>query len=124
MDVNMISLDPIEFQFEEELYKDRIDFYQRKIGLIEAIQTGTGQLNGILIATVAMDFQFMGEYGILSRRKITRLVKYATNKFLPLILVCAFGGARMQDSREGKNSQRKSLRHCNKAEATLKRRRK
>ncbi|MFQ6641542.1 hypothetical protein Gotur_014776 [Gossypium turneri] len=41
MDEDMISLDPIEFQSEEELYKDRIDFYQRKTGLTEAIQTGT-----------------------------------------------------------------------------------
>ncbi|MBA0746407.1 hypothetical protein Gogos_008929, partial [Gossypium gossypioides] len=53
----------------EEVYKDRIDFYQRKIGLIEAIQIGTGQLNGIPIAIGGMDFQFMGEYGILSRRE-------------------------------------------------------
>ncbi|MBA0867079.1 hypothetical protein Goshw_027015, partial [Gossypium schwendimanii] len=60
MDENMISLDPIEFQFQEELYKDRIYFYQRKIGLIEAIQTGTSQLNGIPIAIGATNFQFMG----------------------------------------------------------------
>ncbi|MFQ6647975.1 hypothetical protein Gotur_021474 [Gossypium turneri] len=73
MDEDMISLDPIEFQSEEELYKDRIDFYQRKTGLTEAIQTGT-----------------VGE-------KITRLIEYATNNFLPLILVCASGGARMQE---------------------------
>ncbi|KAK9029131.1 hypothetical protein V6N11_026254 [Hibiscus sabdariffa] len=46
MDEDMISVDPIEFQSEEDLYKDRIDSYQRKTGLTEAIQTGTGQLNG------------------------------------------------------------------------------
>ncbi|KAA3457730.1 acetyl-CoA carboxylase carboxyltransferase beta subunit [Gossypium australe] len=56
MDEDMISLDPIEFQSEEELYKDRIDFYQRKTGLTEAIQTGTGQLNGIPISIGVMDF--------------------------------------------------------------------
>ncbi|MBA0858569.1 hypothetical protein Goshw_028142 [Gossypium schwendimanii] len=50
MDEDLISLDPSEFQSEEELYKDRIDFYQRKTGLTEAIQTSTGQLNGIPIA--------------------------------------------------------------------------
>ncbi|MFQ6641541.1 hypothetical protein Gotur_014776, partial [Gossypium turneri] len=71
MDEDMISLDPIEFQSEEELYKDRIDFYQRKTGLTEAIQTGT------------ID------------EKITRLIEYATNIFSPLILVCASRGARI-----------------------------
>ncbi|TYG76236.1 hypothetical protein ES288_D03G098500v1 [Gossypium darwinii] len=98
MDEDMISLDPIEFQSKEELYKDRIDFYQRKTGLTEAIQTDTGQLNGIPIAIGVMDFQFMGgSMGSVVGEKITRLIEYATNNFLPLILVCASGGARMQE---------------------------
>lgn len=98
MDEDMISLDPIEFQSEEEPYKDRIDSYQRKTGLTEAIQTGTGQLNGIPIAIGVMDFQFMGgSMGSVVGEKITRLIEYATNNFLPLVLVCASGGARMQE---------------------------
>ncbi|KAB2081688.1 hypothetical protein ES319_A05G148100v1 [Gossypium barbadense] len=76
MDEDMISLDPIEFQSEEELYKDRIDFYQRKTGLTEAIQTGTGQLNGIPIAIGVMDFQFMGgSMGSVVGEKITLLIE-------------------------------------------------
>nr|YP_010545888.1 acetyl-CoA carboxylase beta subunit [Dendrobium trigonopus]UYG49419.1 acetyl-CoA carboxylase beta subunit [Dendrobium trigonopus] len=98
MDEDMISLDPIEFHSEEEPYKDRIDSYQRKTGLTEAVQTGTGQLNGIPVAIGIMDFQFMGgSMGSVVGEKITRLVEYATNKLLPLILVCASGGARMQE---------------------------
>ena len=36
--------------------------------ITEAIQTGIGQLNGILISIKVMDFQFIGEegWGILS----------------------------------------------------------
>nr|YP_010467159.1 acetyl-CoA carboxylase carboxyltransferase beta subunit [Saxifraga saginoides]UVF29067.1 acetyl-CoA carboxylase carboxyltransferase beta subunit [Saxifraga saginoides] len=98
LDEDMVSLDPIEFHSEEEPYKERIDSYQRKTGLTEAVQTGTGQLNGIPIAIGVMDFQFMGgSMGSVVGEKITRLVEYATNKFLPLILVCASGGARMQE---------------------------
>ena len=98
MDEDMVSLDPIEFHSEEELYKDRIGSYQRKTGLTEAVQTGTGQLNGIPVAIGVMDFQFMGgSMGSVVGEKITRLVEYATNKLLPLILVCASGGARMQE---------------------------
>nr|YP_010185467.1 acetyl-CoA carboxylase beta subunit [Cladrastis yungchunii]QVL22886.1 acetyl-CoA carboxylase beta subunit [Cladrastis yungchunii] len=98
MDEDMVSLDPIEFHSEEEPYKDRIDSYQRKTGLTEAVQTGTGQLNGIPVAIGIMDFQFMGgSMGSVVGEKITRLVEYATNQLLPLILVCASGGARMQE---------------------------
>nr|YP_009751662.1 acetyl-CoA carboxylase subunit beta [Hodgsonia heteroclita]QIT04395.1 acetyl-CoA carboxylase subunit beta [Hodgsonia heteroclita] len=98
MDEDMVSLDPIEFHSEEEPYKDRINSYQSKTGLTEAIQTGTGKLNGIPVAMGVMDFQFMGgSMGSVVGEKITRLIESATNQFLPLILVCASGGARMQE---------------------------
>nr|YP_010210496.1 acetyl-CoA carboxylase beta subunit [Paraboea swinhoei]UBD08380.1 acetyl-CoA carboxylase beta subunit [Paraboea swinhoei] len=98
MDQDMVSLDPIGFHSEEEPYKDRIDSYQRKTGLTEAVQTGVGQLNGILVAIGVMDFQFMGgSMGSVVGEKITRLIEYATNRLIPLIIVCASGGARMQE---------------------------
>nr|QHN53169.1 acetyl-CoA carboxylase carboxyltransferase beta subunit [Elatostema laevissimum var. laevissimum] len=128
MDEDMVSLDPIEFDLEEEdepskdpiecdseedpskdpiecdseeedkPYKDRIDSYQNETGLTEAIQTGTGKLNGIPVAIGVMDFKFMGgSMGSVVGEKITRLIEYATNQLLPLILVCASGGARMQE---------------------------
>nr|YP_010012054.1 acetyl-CoA carboxylase carboxyltransferase beta subunit [Jeffersonia diphylla]QOI12468.1 acetyl-CoA carboxylase carboxyltransferase beta subunit [Jeffersonia diphylla] len=98
MDEDMVSVDPIEFHSEEEPYKDRIDSYQKKTGLTEAVQTGIGQLNGIPIAIGVMDFQFMGgSMGSVVGEKITRLIEYATNRFLPVIIVCASGGARMQE---------------------------
>nr|YP_010828746.1 acetyl-CoA carboxylase carboxyltransferase beta subunit [Zygophyllum obliquum]WFF46573.1 acetyl-CoA carboxylase carboxyltransferase beta subunit [Zygophyllum obliquum] len=99
------SLDPIEFdseeeeeEEEEEPYKDYLDSYQRKTGLTEAVQTGTGKLKGIPVAIGVMDFQFIGgSMGSVVGEKITRLIEYATNKLLPLIIVCASGGARMQE---------------------------
>jgi acetyl-CoA carboxylase carboxyl transferase subunit beta len=70
----------------------------KKTGLTETIQTGIGQLNGIPVAIGVMDFQFMGgSMGLVVGEKITRLIEYATNQFLPLILMCASGGARMQE---------------------------
>nr|QBZ77231.1 acetyl-CoA carboxylase beta subunit [Achlys triphylla] len=98
MDDDMVSVDPIEFHSEEEPYKDRIDSYQKKTGLTEAVQTGIGQLNGIPIAIGVMDFQFMGgSMGSVVGEKITRLIEYATDRSLPVIIVCASGGARMQE---------------------------
>nr|YP_009993782.1 acetyl-CoA carboxylase beta subunit [Pinellia peltata]QNO35531.1 acetyl-CoA carboxylase beta subunit [Pinellia peltata] len=98
LDESMVSTDPIDFHSEEEPYRDRIDFYQRKTGLTEAVQTGIGQLNGIPVAIGVMDFQFMGgSMGSVVGEKITRLIEYATNQSLPVIIVCASGGARMQE---------------------------
>nr|YP_010856900.1 acetyl-CoA carboxylase carboxyltransferase beta subunit [Rhopaloblaste augusta]WGM69107.1 acetyl-CoA carboxylase carboxyltransferase beta subunit [Rhopaloblaste augusta] len=98
MDEDMVSMDPIEFHSEGKPYRDHIDSYQRKTGLTEAVQTGIGQLNGIPIAIGVMDFKFMGgSMGSVVGEKITRLIEYATNRSLPVIIVCASGGARMQE---------------------------
>ncbi|KAI3973221.1 hypothetical protein MKW92_038674 [Papaver armeniacum] len=62
------------------------------------IKEKQGQLNGIPIAIGVMDFQFMGgSMGSVVGEKITRLIEHATRKALPLIIVCASGGARMQE---------------------------
>nr|UER91445.1 acetyl-CoA carboxylase beta subunit [Lonicera acuminata] len=98
MNEKMASLDPIEFHSEEDPYIDRVNSYQKKTGLTEAIQTGLCQLNGIPTAMGVMEFGFMGgSMGSVVGEKITRLVEYATNQALPLIIVCASGGARMQE---------------------------
>ena len=83
---------------ENDDYQNRLDSYQDRTGLLEAVQTGTGQVNGIPVAIGIMDFQFMGgSMGSVVGEKITRLIEYATNQRLPLIIVCASGGARMQE---------------------------
>ncbi|KAH8479554.1 hypothetical protein H0E87_031560 [Populus deltoides] len=98
MDEDMVSVDPIKFHSKEEPYKNRIDSAQKTTGLPEAIQTGTGKLNGIPVAIGVMEFEFMGgSMGSVVGEKITRLIEYATNQCLPLILVCSSGGARMQE---------------------------
>ncbi|CAF2381027.1 unnamed protein product [Brassica napus] len=91
MDEDMVSADPIKFHSREEPYKKAYCLKKKKTGLTDAIQTGTGQLNGIPVALGVMDFQFMGgSMGSVVGEKITRLIEYATNQCLPLILVCCF----------------------------------
>nr|YP_010625780.1 acetyl-CoA carboxylase subunit beta [Leptadenia pyrotechnica]WBG94540.1 acetyl-CoA carboxylase subunit beta [Leptadenia pyrotechnica] len=83
---------------DDEPYKDRLLSYQTQTGLSEAIQTGIGELNGIPVAVGVMDFEFIGgSMASVVGEKITRLIEYATNHALPLIIVCASGGARMQE---------------------------
>lgn len=97
MDEDMTARDVLKFS-DEDSYKNRIAFYQKRTGLTDAVQTGTGELNGNLIALGVMDFQFMGgSMGSVVGEKITRLIEYATNRSIPLIIVCSSGGARMQE---------------------------
>nr|QWL15872.1 acetyl-CoA carboxylase carboxyltransferase beta subunit [Plantago coronopus] len=92
------SKEELEEELEEEPYEDYLENYQTKTGLTEAVQTGLGRINDIPVAIAIMDFQFMGgSMGSLVGDKITRLIEYATNQSLPLIIVCASGGARMQE---------------------------
>lgn len=87
-----------EEAYEDKPYQDRISSSQIETGITEAIQTGIGQLNGITVAIGVMDFEFIGgSMGSVVGEKITRLIEYAANQSLPLILVCASGGARMQE---------------------------
>nr|QCP70940.1 acetyl-CoA carboxylase carboxyltransferase beta subunit [Plantago ovata]QWL17389.1 acetyl-CoA carboxylase carboxyltransferase beta subunit [Plantago ovata] len=99
LDSDGLDSEAVELDSDElEPYGDYIDSYQTKTGLTEAVQTGVGQLNGIPVAIGVMDCQFIaGSMGSVVGEKITRLIEYATNQCLPLIIVCASGGARMQE---------------------------
>lgn len=81
-----------------EGYEDKLELNQAKSGLKEAVLTGTGEINSLKIATAIMDSNFMmGSMGCAVGEKITRIVEYATENKLPLIIFTASGGARMQE---------------------------
>ena len=89
--------DPLDFE-DEKLYLNRLDESQERTGLMDAIQTGTAIIEEIPVALGVMDFQFMGgSMGSVVGEKITRLIEYALDEGLFLILACASGGARMQE---------------------------
>nr|YP_010383620.1 acetyl-CoA carboxylase carboxyltransferase subunit beta [Crepidomanes minutum]UEQ13197.1 acetyl-CoA carboxylase carboxyltransferase subunit beta [Crepidomanes minutum] len=97
MDEDMTAQDVSSFS-DEDSYQNRIITSQKRTGLTDAIQTGIGYLNGTPIALGVMDFQFMGgSMGSVVGEKITRLIEHATDNSLPIIIVCASGGARMQE---------------------------
>lgn len=97
MDEDMTAKDVLGFS-DEDSYQNRITTSQEKTGLTDAVQTGIGYLNGKPIALGVMDFHFMGgSMGSVVGEKITRLIEYATHESLPLIIICASGGARMQE---------------------------
>lgn len=89
--------DPLKFR-DQKFYTERLREAQNRTGLQDAVLTGTGLVDGIPVAMGVMDFNFMGgSMGSVVGEKITRCIEYATQKGLVLILVCASGGARMQE---------------------------
>ena len=81
-----------------EGYDDRIAAAVRKAGTHDAILTGYGTLTGIPINLGVMDFAFMGgSMGSVVGEKIVRLAQRSVDKEIPLIIVSASGGARMQE---------------------------
>lgn len=94
---NIQPVDPLNFR-DRKPYKDRLREYQGKTKLKDAVQTGTGLLDGLPVALGVMDFQFMGgSMGSVVGEKLCRLIEYGTNECLTVIIICASGGARMQE---------------------------
>ncbi len=97
MDEGLHATDPLKFR-DRKSYSDRLRDMQEKTKLIDAVQTGIGQLDGLPLALGVMDFRFMGgSMGSVVGEKLTRLIERATRERLPVVIVCASGGARMQE---------------------------
>ncbi len=97
-DATLRSADPLEF-FDSKPYSSRQEQSIKKTGLNDAVITGTGSLDSIPVALAVMDFVFMGgSMGSVVGEKITRLIEFAIEKSLPVIIISASGGARMQES--------------------------
>lgn len=91
-------------EFDAELTPcDPLGFpdYSRKISastLKDAIVTGEGRINGNDTVFAVMNFEFMGgSMGSVVGEKIVRAIERAGKKKLPIIIVSASGGARMQE---------------------------
>ena len=94
---NLSPLDPLGFK-DRRAYADRLRESQASTGMKDGVMTGLCQVENISLALAVMDFRFMGgSMGSVVGEKITRLVEKATSEKLPLLIICASGGARMQE---------------------------
>ena len=81
-----------------EGYDEKIKKSSEKTSSSEAVVTGIGQINGLKVACGIMDsFFMMGSMGTVVGEKLTRLIEYATENKLPVIIFTTSGGARMQE---------------------------
>jgi acetyl-CoA carboxylase carboxyl transferase subunit beta len=96
--INIKSADPLSFT-DSKPYTQRIEESYAKSGVNEAITTGYGTIEGRHVSFGCMNFNFIGgSMGSVVGEKIFRAAKYSLENKVPLILISASGGARMQEA--------------------------
>jgi acetyl-CoA carboxylase carboxyl transferase subunit beta len=89
--------DPLSFR-DTKRYRDRIKAYQQAIDEPDAVVVAQGRLEDIPVVLASMEYRFMGgSMGSVVGEKITRAAERALERRMPLIVVSASGGARMQE---------------------------
>jgi acetyl-CoA carboxylase carboxyl transferase subunit beta len=89
-----VSVNPLSFPDYDTRIKDAME----KTGLNEAVVCGTTKICGIDVILSILDFHFMGgSMGSVVGEKITLSLEKGIKEKLPVVIVSASGGARMQE---------------------------
>jgi acetyl-CoA carboxylase carboxyl transferase subunit beta len=96
-DADLSSGDPLEFK-DLKRYPHRIEESQEATGHKDAIVCGEARIEGHPVMMGVFEFNFMGgSLGSVVGEKITRLIERAIEKRACVVIICASGGARMQE---------------------------
>jgi acetyl-CoA carboxylase carboxyl transferase subunit beta len=96
-DAGLQSVDPLGF-VDQKPYPERVATAQAQTGLRDAAVRGLGVIDGQTVSICVMDFGFMGgSMGAVVGEKVARAAEDALAERVPLIIVSASGGARMQE---------------------------
>jgi acetyl-CoA carboxylase carboxyl transferase subunit beta len=96
-DTQLVSSDPLEF-VDSRTYKKRLATNQQLTHLRDAIISAAGNLNGRRVHICALDLRFIGgSMGAVVGEAITRAIERSLDRNVPLIIISASGGARMQE---------------------------
>lgn len=97
LDADLVPRDPLGF-VAVKAYGDQLVSAAEKSELTEAVLTGRCRIEGNEAVLAAMDFRFIGaSMGSVVGEKITRAFETAAREKLPVVMVIASGGARMQE---------------------------
>jgi len=93
----LISADPLGFK-DTKRYRDRVKAAQQKTKLNDAVMCGLAKLGGFSTVLCVFEFGFLGgSMGSVVGEKLARAIELAIAKHVPVIIVAASGGARMQE---------------------------
>ncbi len=96
-DKKMTSTDPLAF-VDSKTYKARLGAMQKSTELRDAIISARGKLHGRTVNICALELKFIGgSMGTVVGEMITRAIERSMEHKIPLIVVSASGGARMQE---------------------------
>jgi acetyl-CoA carboxylase carboxyl transferase subunit beta len=96
-DQNLLSTDPLHF-VDSRKYGERLEAGRQSTQLKDAIISGAGTLNGRRVHICAMELRFIGgSMGAVVGEVITRAIERSLERRVPLIVISASGGARMQE---------------------------
>ena len=96
-DQKVLSVDVLQFTGIAS-YSERLKAYREQTGLMDAVVTGFGRLNGHEIGLAVMDFSFLAAtMGSAVGEKITRLIERGSMVRKPVVIVTASGGARVYE---------------------------
>ncbi len=96
-DTGLASNDPLEF-VDSKPYRERLAGMQQSTSLRDAVISATGRINGRLVNVCALELKFIGgSMGAVVGEKITRAIERSIAQHVPLVIVSASGGARMQE---------------------------
>jgi len=94
---DLTPTDPLKFK-DRIPYRERIKALQEKTGELEAVVVGHGYIRGRKVILGVMNPAFiMASMGAVVGEKVTAAIERATEENLPMIMVTASGGARMQE---------------------------
>ena len=98
LDANIISVDPLTFVSRSETYAKKLEDERAKTNINESVVIGHAAIEGKPLALAVMDFRFIGgSMGSVVGEKITRAIELGLEKHIPVLIVSASGGARMQE---------------------------
>ncbi|MGI5229598.1 acetyl-CoA carboxylase carboxyltransferase subunit alpha [Actinoallomurus sp. CA-142502] len=97
IEVSPVADDPLGF-VDLRPYRERLDAARAATGLREAVLAVRGRLDGTPVVLAVMDFRFLGgSLGSAVGEQITNAAETSLADGVPLVLVTASGGARMQE---------------------------
>jgi acetyl-CoA carboxylase carboxyl transferase subunit beta len=96
-DPEIAPIDALGF-VDSKPYKERLEEYQKRTGLKDALISCTGTLGGHPVVVAAMEYGFMGgSMGSVVGEKVTRCAERCLGTGAALIVISCSGGARMQE---------------------------
>ncbi|MDD2942678.1 MAG: acetyl-CoA carboxylase, carboxyltransferase subunit beta [bacterium] len=96
-DTQLKATDPLNFR-DSLKYRDRLKKAIKVTGEQDAVKIGKARIDGQPVMLGLMNFSFMGgSMGMVVGEKLTRMIERAIAEKLPVIIVSASGGARMQE---------------------------